>query len=59
MSDTQWQDPPAPNPHVPQSVPEFAEWFRNDLAYKAPETWPGHISWFLDELVRRYKDGAA
>jgi hypothetical protein len=38
------------------SLAEFVEWFRNDLAYAAPETWPGRIQWFLDELPKRYGD---
>jgi len=33
---------------------EFVEWFRNDIAYKAPEQWPGRITWFLDEVKNRY-----
>ena len=33
---------------------EFVEWFRNDIAYKAPEQWPGRITWFLDEVKERY-----
>lgn len=37
-----------------QTLEQFVEWFRNDLAYKAPETWPRHVSWFLNTLVHRY-----
>lgn len=33
---------------------KFVQWFRNDLVYKAPEVWPGHISWFLAELMDRF-----
>lgn len=33
---------------------EFVEWFRNDIAYVAPELWPGRITWFLDEVKERY-----
>lgn len=33
---------------------DFVEHFRTDLVYAAPETWPGRISGFLDDLVARY-----
>ena len=33
---------------------EFVDWFREDLAYKAPEMWPGHLQWFFDEVKDRY-----
>jgi hypothetical protein len=37
-----------------QTLPQFVEWFRTDLVYKAPEDWPANISWFLDTLVQRF-----
>lgn len=33
---------------------DFAEHFRTDLVYAAPETWPGRIAAFLDDLIARY-----
>lgn len=36
------------------NLPEFVDWFRHDLVYKAPEEWPGRISWFLSTLLDRY-----
>ncbi len=36
------------------SLPEFVDWFRDDLTYRAPEGWPGAVSWFLEDLVQRY-----
>jgi hypothetical protein len=55
---TPMTDQPTKVQHEQQPLEQFVEWFRDDLAYKAPETWPGHVSWFLDTLVERY-GGAA
>lgn len=33
---------------------KFVERFTRDLAYKAPEQWPGLLEAFLDELVGRF-----
>lgn len=44
----------SPQPDEQQPLKEFVEWFREDLLYKAPEVWPGHVKWFLDELIARY-----
>lgn len=33
---------------------EYVEWFRNDLAFRAPELWPDAISEFLDNLTTRF-----
>ncbi len=33
---------------------DFVEWFRTDMAYRAPEQWAGRITWFLNELKDRY-----
>lgn len=35
---------------------EFIEWFREDLVYKAPETWPFHVKRFLDAVEERYEN---
>ena len=35
---------------------EYVTWFKNDLAYKAPETWPLHLSDFFVCLTERYPD---
>lgn len=35
---------------------EFVEWFREDLLYKAPETWPFHVKRFLDAIQERYEN---
>lgn len=38
---------------------EFVDWFYRDLAYKAPEQWPGRIAWFLGAVKARYPDTPA
>jgi hypothetical protein len=32
----------------------YVEWFKRDLAYKAPETWPLHLSQFFIRLTECY-----
>lgn len=36
------------------TLPAFVDWFRADLAYKAPELWPDRLEWFFAELVNRH-----
>lgn len=41
------------------TLAERCAWLRADLAYRAPEQWPGRISWWLDDTERRFGERTA